>query len=328
MDKIRNQIKEKRTIKDNTLNAYMRNLKIMAKGITGEDFKNLNFLQDFNKVKKYLEDPEKTKTEATRKNRLATILVLLRLNEEKNEDIIDKYAEYLTDMSDKYYKKISENKKTAKQSENWVDYKKLVKVFNDYSRELRKRNLHKGDKKILSTKERDLLQRFLTTGLYILNEPRRNQDYIMRVVSGSDYDKLKDSEKLNNNYLVVYGRNKKMFSFGDFKTKKKYGVQKYPVPSKLNSVINIWLKYNKGKEWLLYNNRGQKMSSNSLTKYLQKIFNTTGKNNIGATMIRHIFASYNDDIKEYREAKEKAEKIAHKMGHSLNEQQNYVKKTK
>ncbi len=326
MDNIRKQIKEKRTIKDNTLNAYMRNLKIMSKGITGNDFKDLKFLNNFNKVKEYLEDPKKTKTEATRKNRLATILVLLRLDEDKNEKLIEKYSEYLSDMSDKYYKKIAENKKTAKQSENWVDYKKLVKVFNSYSNEVKKKNLHKSDKKILSKKENELLQKFLTSGLYILNAPRRNQDYIMKVISSSDYDKLKDNERLNNNYLVIYGRNKKMFSFGDFKTKKKYGVQKYAVPSKLNSVINIWLKYNKNKEWLLYNNRGQKMSSNSLTKYLQKIFNPTGKSNIGATMIRHIFASYNDDIKEYREAKQKAEKIAHKMGHSLKEQQNYVKK--
>ena len=49
MEQLKNKIKEKRNIKENTLNTYLRNLRVMAKDITGKEYTSLSFLNDFNK---------------------------------------------------------------------------------------------------------------------------------------------------------------------------------------------------------------------------------------------------------------------------------------
>ena len=56
-----------------------------------------------------------------------------------------------------------------------------------------------------------------------------------------------------------------------------------------------------------------------------KIFSKTGKKKISSTLLRHIFITENPKLKEFREKKKEAEKIADDMGHSLDEQQNYNK---
>jgi integrase len=318
MENIKQQIKEKRNVKENTINTYLRNLRVMAKDITGEDYKNLSFLNDFNKVKNYLEKQKAS----TKKNKLATIMVLLRLNEKKNDKLIDKYLDYLTDISNKYYASLAEHKKTERQSENWVSVKDLQKVFNKYSKEVREEGLNRASKKVLNKKEKELLQKFLVAGLYTLLPPRRNVYADVKPVSLGEFNKLKANERENGNYMVIQGRNKKFFSLGDYKTKKSMGTQKLNIPSKLNSVINIWLKYNDDKEHLLYNKRGDKMSRNGLTKFLMKVFNIKGKKHISSTMLRHIFITENIDLEEYKKMKA----IANKMGHSVETQNTYNKK--
>ena len=114
-------------------------------------------------------------------------------------------------------------------------------------------------------------------------------DYIMTVISNKEYDKLTEKEIENNNYTVVKSRNSKMFSLGEYKTSGKYGTKIIPVGKKLNSALNIWLKFNTSGH-LLLNSKKEPMTANGLTKYLQKTFSPTGKN-ISSSMIRHIFIS-------------------------------------
>ncbi len=319
MEQLKSKIKAKRNIKENTLNTYLRNIRVMSKDITGEEYKSLSFLNDFSKVKKYLE----TNKPSTKKNKLATILVVLRLNEEKNEKLITKYLDYLSTISDAYYKQIGENKKTLKQSENWISGKDLSKIFNHYSREIRDEGLNKVSKKVLDRREKDLLQRYLVVALYTTIPPRRNVYADTKIITEPSFKKLAPDERENNNYLVVKGRNTKYFSFGDYKTKKTHGTQKIPIPSKLNSILNIYLKYNDTGDWLLKNKSGGKLSRNGLTKFITKSF-SIGKGRgkkIGSSLLRHIYISENIDLKEYRKMKETADK----MGHSVQEQHNYNK---
>ncbi len=62
----------------------------------------------------------------------------------------------------------------------------------------------------------------------------------------NQYTDLTDEEKAEMNYLVIQSRNKKFFSLGEYKTSGTYGVKKIDLSSKLNSVINIYQKYNNG----------------------------------------------------------------------------------
>lgn len=43
MEQLKQDIKKSRKIAESSLNAYVRNIKVMAKAITGEDYKNLDF---------------------------------------------------------------------------------------------------------------------------------------------------------------------------------------------------------------------------------------------------------------------------------------------
>ena len=323
MEQLKQDIKKSRKIAESSLNAYVRNIKVMAKAITGEDYKNLDFLKDFDKVKEFLE----TNKASTKKNRLASISVVLRIDEDKNEELIKKYNEYMYDVAKKYEEEIAKNKKSKVQSDNWVKLDELLKVFNILKKEVFAEELHKGHKKFASKDEKELLQKFMVSSLYTLIPPRRNRDFSeMKVITEAEYNKLTDSEKDDLNYLVIKNKSNMFFSFGDYKTKRVHGLQKVVIPKKLRQVLNIWRKFNPKAEWLISNNRGNKMSANSLTKYLMKIFSKTGKKNISSSMLRHIFITYNPTLKEIREQKKEGEKIAKDMGHTTDMQEKYVKK--
>lgn len=315
MDKLEKAIKEKRKISDRSLSTYLRNLRLLSGKITGKEFKDLHFLKDFEKVKKELD----SRSDSTRKNNLASILVGLKALDYP-EKLIDKYSKYLFSVANDYDNKIKEQRKSERQSENWTTMKGLQEVLNYYASKLRRKGYIKKTK--LTSKERDNLQRYLVLALYLIdpqNPPRRLDYADMKIVRP---DEEVPDDKFN--YLKIHSRNKKDFIFNKYKTSKKYGKQVIPLGSKLNSVVNLYLKFNPDAEYLLQNSRGGKMSENSLGKYISKIFQDRIGKKISANMIRHIFISEEyKDVPKLKKLEEKAEK----MGHSVNEaMKTYAKK--
>ncbi len=325
MDKLKEEIKSGRKITERSLTAYLRNIGKLAKGVTDKEYKNLNFLKEYKKTIDFIDD----KSLSSQRVSLASILVALspagRGKYKKGfEKVAGKYTRYLTTQAKQYDDGIKEQYKSAKQKGNWATMKELEKVRRKYGSYIKRIGYTQKDKDFKAGKEkrhRELLMKYLVSSLYLLNPPRRNSYANMKIIKNKDYEKLSDKEKENNNYLVIVSRNKKFFSFGDYKTKKSYGVQEINVDKKLNSVLNLWLKFNTS-EYLLLNTKGGKMSTNGLTKFLQKTFEPTGKK-ISSTMIRHIYLSEKFDPEVYKEMKD----ISKKMGHSVSEQQEvYVKK--
>ena len=325
MDKLREEIKKGRDMTERSLAAYMRNIQKLSRAITKKDFNNLNFLKEHKKVIDFIDDFSLS----SQRILLASILVALsptgRGKYKKGFDkVAEKYTNYLTTQAKAYDDGIKKQRKSDKQKGNWVTMKELEKVRRKYGAYIKRIGYRQKDKEFKQGKEkrhRELIQKYLVASLYLLNAPRRNSYANMKIIKNNDYRKLSDKDKENNNYLVIVSRNKKFFSFGDYKTKKSYGVQEIPVEKKLNSVLNLWLNFN-NSEYLLLNSRGQNMSTNGLTKFLQKTFEPTGKK-ISSTMIRHIFLSEKFDPEVYKEMK----KTAKEMGHSVAEQQEtYVKK--
>lgn len=328
MEKLREEIKKGRNMKDRSLDAYVRNISKLSKGMTKKDFKSLAFLKEYKKVIDFIDD----KSLSSQRVMLASILVALspegRGKYKKGfEEVAKKYTRYLTTQAKAYDDNIKTKQKSAKQEGNWVTLAELEKVRRKYGSYIKKIGYTQKDKDFKQGKERrhrELIQKYLVASLYLLTPPRRNSYANMKIISNKDFEKLPEKERENNNYLVVVSRNKKFFSFGDYKTKKSHGVQEFPVERKLNTVLNLWLRFNES-EYLLLNSKGEKMTTNGLTKFLQKTFSPTGKK-ISSTMIRHIFATEKQP-EGFSEALEKQEKLAKKMGHSLKEQQKtYVKK--
>tara|TARA_R110000737_G_scaffold288139_1_gene294703 strand:- start:122 stop:1105 length:984 start_codon:yes stop_codon:yes gene_type:complete len=326
MEELKKEIEDNRKISKNSLNIYSKNLSKLAKDLTGKEWENTSFLKKYDGVIKHLEDMSLS----TRKNYLASILVGLspqgRGKYEKGyEKVAKQYTDYLTSQAKEYENQIIEQKKSAKQQGKWVSKEALDKVRKTYANAIKKLGYTQKSKEFRKGKEKrhqELIQKYLVASLYLLHPPRRNSYANMKIISNSAFNKLPNGEKDDNNYLVVVSRNNKFFSFGDYKTKKQYGVQKITVDKGLNSVLNLWTNFN-DSEHLLLDSRGNKMTTNGLTKFLYKVFEPTGKK-ISSTMIRHIVLT--DKYGDESGYKEKLE-TAKAMGHSVEEQQKtYVKK--
>ena len=316
METLSKAINEKRNIKPNSLKAYLISIKKLNQFVTKKEFKDLDFLKEIDQVDVYL---RKLKL-ATQKNYLASVIVSLDAmnNEERYTELLADYRQLLEDINVKFAEDYENGQKSKKQKENWVTIKELTKVMNSYLTDIKDRGLLKLD--FLNKKQMALLQKWVIANLFLNKEnPPTRLDYDMEIISKSEFNKLDEEEKKENNYLVITSRNNKMFSFNEYKTSGKYGQNNIKVGKKLNSVLNIWLKYNK-TDSLLLNSQGNPLSSNGLGKELKKTFEPTGKN-ISVNMLRHIYIS-----EKYPNQNDQKNKDAKLMGHSVEMQSQYSKK--
>lgn len=299
-------IKDKRpSIKDSSLKAYLISLKKMN---NNEEIKNLNYLKESKNIFEIIDKLALS----TKRSYLTSILVVLgAFNKEGFNSVLEIYRKRLQELNNEYNTKIDTHEKTDKQSKNWVSLKQLSKVRNFYKKELEEKGILKKD--VLKPKEKDLIQKYLVSALYTLQPPIRLDYGSMKIIR-----KLEDDDG-KKNFLLVKGRNKKTFIFNDFKNKKNLGTQKQEVNSKLNSVINLWLKYNNTDNFLM-NSKGELMVENSLSKYIKKVFEPT-KKNITLNLLRHIYISENIDL----EAVKKSKELAKTMMHSTGLQEDYAK---
>ena len=319
MESLKRAIDEKRNIKPNSLNAYVISISKLHKATEGDgEFKNLDFLKDTKEIKEFLSSLKLS----TQKNYLASIIVSLDAMNTKGkyDDLIKEYREILDDTHNKYVEDYENGEKSESQKKNWASMKELKKVMAMYLRDIKERELF--SKEELNKKQMALMQKWVIANLFLNEEnPPTRLDYSpMEIISKGEYDKLDEEERKENNYLVVLSRNNKFFSFNEYKTSGKYGENQVKVGKKLNSVLNIWLKYNK-TDSLLLNSQGKPMSANGLGKEIKKVFEPTGKN-ISVNMLRHIFISE----KYPKEKLDEKSQDAKKMVHSVDMQEKYSKK--
>ena len=123
----------------------------------------------------------------------------------------------------------------------------------------------------------------------------------------------------NTNYLLNSTRTTKYFIFRNYKTASTYGEIKVKVNKGLNSIINQWLKINP-TNFLIFDNKNNKMSKNNLAKYIVKSLEPSGKH-INLNLLRKIWISENLDLNQVRSR----DKLATAMMHSLDTQKTYIK---
>ena len=317
-EELKNKIDEKRNIRESTLNAYIFNLNKLHKLMrNGQEINSLDFLKKKSKVDDELRDKKKS----TKKTYYASIIVGL-MAMDYSDKLIKEYRDEMEQLAKDFNNEMEKQRKSDQQNKNWASLAELKKVMRKYRNELNEKGIFQKNPDDLSNKEFDLLQKYVVASLYIIddaNPPPRN-DFIMDIISNEDYNKLSEEDKKKKNYLIVKSRNKKVFSLGEYKTSGKYGTKLIDVGKKLNSVLNIWLKFNKTKH-LLLNSKKEPMTPNGLTKYLNKVFEPTGKKNISSSMIRHIYIS-----EKFPPILDEKKETADKMGHSVSQQELYSKK--
>lgn len=318
MDILETAIDSKRNIKANSLAAYVTSIKKLHGGVVGGEFEDLEFLDDTDKVMEWLSN----KAISTQKNYVAAIIVSLDAmnGDHENDEILATYRGILDDIQEKFVKDYDSGEKSERQEKNWVSMLELKKAMARVKMEITERGIL--SKTMLNNKELMLLQRYVIANLFLTPEnPPTRLDYApMEVISATKHTELDPEEQKEQNYLVVTSRNVKHFHFNEYKTFSTYGENVVKVGKKLNSVLNIWLKFNKN-ESLLLNTRGGALSSNGLGKQIRLAFISTGKD-VSVNILRHVFLSE----KYPREKADEREVDAKLMGHSVEQQKDYSKR--
>jgi hypothetical protein len=303
-----------KSLSESSIKLYIRNLEKLNEDMP---LKNLNFLQNVDKI----EDKLKPYKENTKRGYLISICSALSTDKttKKKEKIYNEYYKLLSKKNTELKDLEGKNEMSEQQKKNWISWDDVKQKFEDLKEKV---DGFKTSKDINEHNYNILLQ-YIILALYYYKPPRRNQDYYkMYVIKSYTHDL-----PITENYLDY---DKKEFIFNIYKTSKTDGIQHEKITDDLLVCINNYFKFHpliKGKKilknsnipFLVYYNGSLFNKVNCITRILNKTF---GKS-VGSSMLRHIFLTnkYGDVIEEQKED-------AKAMGHSLEQQKDYVKKTK
>jgi len=298
-----------KNLSESSIKLYIRNLE----KLNGGELKDFKFLKNVDTVLDLL----KAYKDNTKRSILISIVSILGCcpEDKKIVKLKQKYYDLMLKKNDEIKEKATDEA-TEEQKENWISWDDVKKRFDELKKEVEESTKNTV---VLSKPSFETLLYYMILALYIHNQPRRNKDYqYMNVVFKSN-DKLPK----DRNYLS-YSDNK--FIFNVYKTSKKYGQKVEDISEELKKCIDLYLKFHpkiKGKVKkntdtpFLVGYDGNALSQvNSMTKIFNKIFNKK----ISSSALRHIFLSdkYGDVVKEMKED-------ADKMGHSVQQQKEYIK---
>tara|TARA_R110000796_G_scaffold26581_2_gene73751 strand:+ start:282 stop:1211 length:930 start_codon:yes stop_codon:yes gene_type:complete len=253
------------------------------------------------------------------KNTVNAIIKYIKLTDENNIKLIDQYLElsdYLSELDI-----INPNIKTDKEQLKWTKFENLLKVLNNYYLEIIKYNILNRKYDELNKSNKTILLNYIILSLYLLQPPRRVQDYSKCLIV--NYDVPRNNKY---NYLIIKNDQVLHFEFNQYKSKAKFGKQIINIKDKLKIVLNNYIKIvyeNKPIYLLLYNNKP--ITANNLSKKITNIFiNSYLNKSISVNIIRHIYITNvlgTDELDKMENKK----KMAYEMGHGLNTQQKYIK---
>lgn len=296
MDHIKETVKKNRpSLSDSSVKTYT--------SIISNLYKYMKKTQDldgcvefFQKHPKDVLEYLKEKDGSKRKTQLASLVVLT-----EKTPAVEIYRKKMLDDAHSYNDKEKDQEKTDAQKENWITQDELKTIYADLDKDTRPL-LSKAS---LKPAEFQRLQNFVILSLYVLQPPRRLQDYTEMKIKG-EIDKAKD------NYI-----DKSKFVFNKYKTAKQHGKEEIAINPKLKFILDKWKKLNP-HDWLLVGMTSNKFSSSQLQQRLNSILGKKASVNI----LRHSFLSdkYKDiDIRDMEET-------ARQMGHTKEQAMLYAKK--
>ena len=219
------------------------------------------------------------------------------------------------ECNQKYLKKAEAGLNTEQKS-NMVtteEYENMIKSWKPHIKVL-------IEKEAVSKSEFMEIQSYYLSLIYLYIGVRADVTPMMII-----YTKLVPSD--NMNYLQYFNR-KYSFILNEYKTSKTYGQKIIPVHDKelqtgLNEYVSFLQKYNKRKEGLrLFSNKSNSdfLEQSNLSTLYSSIFKAKIGKAFNIILNRKRIVSESDDVKAYLVAKEKVEKLADTMGHSVNVQ--------
>tara|TARA_R110000764_G_scaffold150808_1_gene238305 strand:- start:714 stop:1493 length:780 start_codon:yes stop_codon:yes gene_type:complete len=252
------------------------------------EFDDVKQLDNDKKVLEYLKEMKPN----TRKTRLSALFVLT-----ENEA----YKKHMLEDVNAYNNSMKSQVKNDKEIENWITKDELFEIYNT----LKKDTNVLFRKKTKTMTDLQDIQSFVMLSLFVLLPPRRALDYSEM--------KIKNIDKKSDNYIK--GNN---LVFNIYKTSKQKGQQILAVNKELKSILNKWVKINT-TDYLLFDNKGNKLTSVKINQRFKKLF---GKS-FSVNMFRKLYLSdkYSNTMTEMKNL----EKDMEKMGSSKSQVNHYVK---
>lgn len=287
-------------ISDSSKKLYLANLHRLN---DNKQINNTGFLKSTEKV---MEKISKYKPN-TQRSYIISIVTFLKDCKGKKK-LYDEYYTILEKMNGDLKVQTT---KTDKEKDNWIEESEIKKVMSDCIDKIRPL---KSKKKVSNSEYEDLL-RCTTLGLFVLQAPRRNLDYLKMVV----VKKYEPQMSSDWNYLDL--KNNK-FIFNNYKTKGTYAQQSTDIEPDMRAIIDTFLKFHPKKKDvsfpLLVNQDGEHFTSmNAITRILYKIFNKK----IGSSMLRKMYLTH-----KYGDSVDGLKQDVKDMGTSVSTaQNNYIK---
>ena len=154
-------------------------------------------------------------------------------------------------------------------------------------------------KRKLNKEQFERLADLIILGLYTLQAPRRNIDYLNMFILTNAYNA--ETHGTEKNFLDLVN---KTFVLNNYKTAGTYKTQIVPINEELFNIIKLYIKFRNTKSsnipFLVDYEENPIMESNALTKKLNAIFD--GKK-IGSSMLRKLYLTnkYSDVMNEMKE---------------------------
>ena len=301
------QVKEARpNIKANSAAAYATSLRLLAPdGAT-----SLDFLQDTDKIISKLEKYKHT----TRRNYLNAVIVVMRGMEGSAEQL-KKYEKLRDKYNEEYVDQVQSHTKTERQKEIWIDWPDYLEIVDKLAKEVK--GFKPGE---WTTKQKQAYQDYLLC-LFYSHYPLRNDLSHTKVISKKEYNNLTEEQKKKANFVVKHNSNKYFLVLNEYKTSKKYGEKNIEIDQDLLKPLRKWFRHN-STDFLFINTATEDaLSSNGITKVLNRIGRRFRGKPFGSSILRHSYLSH-----KYGKVNEDKEKDADIMGHSVSTQTDYVKK--
>ena len=292
-------------LKPNTVKQYETQLKRLQKLFDTDGF---DFLKNVDEVVDKLSDKHFT----TARNFYNSIIVLLMaLNHDKKHDkLIEKYVTIRDKLNEQYAEDQSTGKISEKQKNNFVEISEIQKMLTQMENEIKRDKLKK--KENINRNDLNLLLGY-TLFSFLLRLPTRNDMSGMKIISKTEYNKLSDKQKENENYLVKE-KNKMFIVLNEYKTKKAYGQKIIDIPKDLEKILRMFIRITKkdNGDVLFTNLKGDPITRNGISQLLIKISKEYLNKNISTTMMRKIVLS-----DKFSDVNEEKQKMAEITGHDV-----------
>jgi len=300
--------KVKPNLKDNSIKQYETHLNKLKKLFDTDTF---DFLSNPDQV---MEKISGNHYLSQRNTLNAIIILLLALNQDnKYDELIEKYQKKRDKLNDKYLEDNANGKISETQKNNFVELNEIKSMVSKMENEIKEKGLKK--KETLTGKEKELMMVYTIFSM-LMRYPVRLDFSGMKLISKTMYNKLKEDDKKLGNYLINE-KGKLTMVMNEYKTSKKYGEKNIPVDKDIEKLIRSYIKSLgiKNGDVLFTSSTGKELSRNALSQLLTKTSKKHLGKSISTTMMRKIVVS-----DKFGDVKKEQAELANIMMHDVGTQ--------